>query len=528
MNVSRCIVFLTTLFACSVCASSLSAQSYFIPLQRQWIRTAEKNALRNDSVFIHLGEKPWIANEIGHSGAPTIDGIDNKHYSKVGAKVWRDHLVDIRGEDFRLMIDPLFDITGGRDVADTGAFRSANLLLNQRGLQVAGNIGKQVHFETSFYESQATVPDYLRAFNNQYGIYPGFGRTKTFGENGYDFALAMSNVTYTPNRHISVQMGQGKHFYGHGYRSVLWSDATMAYPFIKARATMLHGKLIYSSMYAELRTLDRLPRGEVPESLYKPKGASVHYLSFLPNHSLEIAIFESIICNRYDSTGTHGPSAWVAAPIVGAYSISHGFDDRNNSMVGINARWRISKKTMIYGQWAVDDWTDRRFASQIGISLYDLIIPGLDVQLEYDRVSEYTYASPFELQNYVTVNQPLGHPAGGGTQEAIAILNYSKNRWWAQSKVNLIHHVMGPAGDFNTNPDVHIITIAAWPQRSVLQVDCEIGWMIQPQTRTAILAGCTLRNDRIRTTAISTDAHQTAWLWIGLRSHFTNKYYDYQ
>jgi hypothetical protein len=266
----------------------------------------------------------------------------------------------------------------------------------------------------------------------------------------------------------------------------------------------------------------------VPESLYKPKGASVHYLSFLPNQSLEIALFESIIWNRYDSTGTHGPSAWIAAPVVGAYSISHGFDDRNNSMVGINVRWRISKKTMIYVQWAVDDWTDRRFANQIGISLYDLIIPGLDVQLEYDRVSEYTYASPFELQNYVTVNQPLGHPAGGGTQEAIAILNYSKNRWWAQSKVNLIHHVMGPAGDFNTNPDVHIITIAAWPQRSVLQVDCELGWMIQPQTRTAILAGCTLRNDRIRTTAISTDAHQTAWLWIGLRSHFTNKYYDYQ
>lgn len=528
MSITRCIVIITSILACSVCAPSLSAQSYFIPLQRQWIRSAERNALRNDSAHIHLGEKPWIASEVAPIKTGEIQIAGDRNYSKIGAKIWRDHLVDVRGSDYRITLDPLFDITAGRDMADTGAFHSANLLLNQRGLQVAGNIGTKVYFATSFYESQATVPDYLRSFNNRYGIYPGFGRTKTFHDNGYDFAMAMSNVTYAPSKKLQFQIGQGKHFYGHGYRSVLWSDAAMAYPYIKARLVLLNGKLTYSSMYAELRTLERLPRGEVPESLFKPKSASVHYLSFTPNANLEFGLFESIIWNRYDSTGTHGPSGWVAAPVVGAYTSTHGFDGINNSIMGLNARVRLGKKAMLYGQWAIDDWSGKRFAGQIGASIYDLLLPGLDLQLEYNRVGDYVYASPFALQNYANVNQPLGHPAGGSTQEAIAILNYTKNRWWCQAKANLMRQTQGPAGDFATNPDEQIVTFRAWPVRELLQADVEIGWMIQPQTRTSLLAGCTWRSDRIDSAFSGVDPLHTTWLWIGLRSHLTNKYYDYQ
>jgi hypothetical protein len=497
-------------------------------LQRQWIRNGEKSALRNDSTSFHLAEKPWVYAEISPSNANEIQIASEGNFSKVGAKIWRDHLVDVRGNDYRITLDPLFDLTIGRDIADTGKFRSANLMLNQRGLQVAGNIGLQVHFSTTFYETQATAPDYMRAFNDRYGIYPGFGRTKSFHDNGYDFAMAMSNVTYAPSKKLQLQIGQGKHFFGHGYRSVLWSDAAMAYPYIKARLVLLEGKLTYSTMYAELRTLERLPKGEVPESLFKPKGASVHYLSFSPTHAIEIGLFESIIWNRYDSTGTHGPSPWVAAPVIGAYSATHGFDGINNSLMGLNARVRLGKKAMLYGQWAVDDWSGRRFAAQIGASFYDLLVTGLDVQLEFNGVGDYVYASPFALQNYANVNQPIGHPAGGSTQEAIAILNYTKNRWWCQAKANLLRQTQGPAGDFTADPDVQIITIAAWPVRELLQTDVEIGWTIQPQTRTSILAGCTWRSDQTSSAPFGEAQQQTMWLWIGLRSHLTNKYYDYQ
>jgi hypothetical protein len=504
-------------------SATVFAQSLFVPLHRAWTNSAIASALTDSLPTSHLAEKPLLAFAVNNSGIVQTGDSLKAGQSRFRAKLLYEHLVNIREEQFALTIDPVLDVCAGRDIADTGAWKSANLFFNQRGLLLQGRVGQKVFFETSFFETQAIVPDYLRAFNNRYGIYPGFGRTKAYKENGYDFALATSHVTFVPRKSIMLQIGQGKHHYGHGYRSMLWSDGAFVYPFVKARFTFLKNRLTYSTLFAELRTTERLPRGEVPESLFKPKSASVHYLSYTPHPAIEIGLFESIIWNRYDSTGTHAPSEIATLPLIGLHSAVKGLDDENNGMLGLNASWRFKHKFMLYTQCAADHISNKRLGYQFGFRAFNLL-KGLNLQAEYNSASDFFYASRFELQSYSHVNQPLGHPAGGAFREWVLITTYHKNRFWTELKVNSIKQSQGPGSDFEANPADIFQTFAAWPENQRQQLDIECGWILQPQTRTSLVAGCTLRNRRIETG----EAVQTTWLWLGLRAQLLNHYTDYQ
>lgn len=499
------------------------SQTLVIPLHRAWTGAAMSSAIQDSLRPLHTAEKPLLSTEMKNDGVFHPEGIDSLRLRRFGAKLFRDDLVHFKNEDFELTVNPILDVHMGRDIADTGGWNAANLLFNQRGIFILGRIGQKLFFETSFFETQAIVPDYLRSFNNRYGIYPGFGRTKSYGETGYDFAMATSHVTYMPRKHIVLQIGQGKHHYGHGYRSLLWSDAGFVYPFIKARITLWKDRLTYSTMYSELRTLERLPKGEVPESLFKPKSASIHYLSFTPHPSLEIGIFESIIWNRYDSTGMHAPSAMAALPVLGLHSAAEGLNNLDNGMMGLNVCWRFMRKGMLYGQCALDNPSEQILGYQFGIRVFN-IAKGLDVQGEFNSASDFMYASRFELQQYAHVNQPIGHPTGGSFQEWTLLTNYRFKRFWGEVKFHYLKQSMGPEGDFEANPDDIFITIAPWPQRELKQVDVQCGWVMQPKTRTSIVMGCTLRNS---TGNLITET-STSWIWLGIRAQLLNHYNDYQ
>jgi hypothetical protein len=502
------------------------AQQSSIALQRLWLLEGERIALRNDSTSMHLGEKPWIAQKT--IGADALTWIESKkNFSKVGAKIFRDHAVDIRGEDYRIIVDPLFDITVGRDVADTGGFQSANLMFNQRGIQLMGDIGSKLSFQSAFFETQTLAPDYIRRMHDASGVYPSYGRTKAFGGRGYDFAMATSLITFAPTRSVTLQMGQGRQFYGHGYRSILWSDASFVYPFAKASFELWKGKIRYSAMYAELRTLERLPKGEVPESLFKPKSASVHYLSIVPHPNVEIGIFESTIWNRFDSTGTHPPSAWAAVPIIGMHSAAAGLDAEDNSMLGLNFRFSPGKKIKLYGQLALDQWPSRRIGWQAGVQVFDLAAPGLHAQLEFNHTGDYLYASAYPLQSVSHANQPMGHPGGSALSEQLLIVNYRKHRWMAEAHVNRMIQNGGPEGDYTSNPNEILLPFAAWGVRDLYQASASLSWIMQPQTCTSLSIGMTWRQESISQIIAPLFTSETRYIWFGLKSNILNQYSDF-
>jgi hypothetical protein len=522
MSQLRCIlVGLHTLLACGI-----TAQQTTLPLQRQWCVEAERIALANDSTPIHLGEKPYAAKAITGNQEVTW-ASPARNFSKVGAKLLRDHAVDVKGTDYRIMADPLFDITAGRDFGSWGKQSSENIIFNQRGIQLMGNIGSKFSFQSAFYETQTLAPYYMRRIHDDIGVYPSYGRTKAFKQDGYDFAMATSLLTYAPARFITLQVGQGRQFYGHGYRSLLWSDASFVYPYAKISLASKNGKLTYSTLYAELRTLERLPKGEVPESIFKPKSASVNYLSYSPSQRIEIGLFESTIWNRYDSLGTHAPSAWAAAPIIGLHSSVVGLNALENSMLGLNLRIRITHKLSVYGQLAADDFKSNRLGFQGGLHLYDWLVKGLHLQAEYNSTSDYFYASSYDLQTVSHNNQPMGHPGGSAVKEQYLIIDYHRKRLLIELRGNRLTQSNGPSGDYTGDPNEIFQPFIAWSARTLYQCQGELSWILQPATCTSLSLGCTLRKELNHYSFVSNTKDETCYIWLGIRSHLFNSYSDF-
>ncbi len=518
--------FAFAIVALLLCHATL-AQQKTISLNRFFTQEIERAILADTSAIVHSASKPYLESDLDLN---TIYGFKKdtlKVYSRAMGILLKHHLFSVKKDDYFLALDPLFDFTAGDDFGDTTAYAGRKLFTNQRGLQLIGDIGTKFSFQTSFYETQTYVPLYYKRIVDEGGVFPGFGRTKVYNLNGYDFAMANGWISYTPAKFLNIQFGNGKNFIGHGYRSLLLSDAAFSYPYIKACLTSPNRKFQYTALYASLQTLNRLPKGEVPESLFKRKAASINYLSWKPNATVEVGLFEGIIWERYDSTGTKPQSYGAYIPIIGVNSAINGFGNRNHVMTGLNLKIKTTRHSFIYGQAAVDRSISEGFSYQAGFKYFDLLIRNLDVQVEWNSVAAKTYSSHYPLQSYSHTNQPLGHPTGPATNEVLAIMNYRYHRFMAQLKFNHINHSTGPEGDWSSDPKVILETFAAWPVKIINQFDGSAGFQINPKTNFQILVGYTNRNDRVDYNFMDDSIMKTSYLYLSLRTNLINRYQDF-
>lgn len=510
-----------------LCGQFTTAQQKNIPLTRLFTQETERFVLGDSTVLFHQAAKPAIESDLDIHKIYLLAKDTIKIYFPGVGKFYKHHLLSIKKDDFFIAADPLFDFSLGKDFADTTSYAGKQLFTNQRGLQFIGDIGKQFSFQTSFYETQCFVPLYLKHFVDSTGTFPGFGRVKAYNLNGYDFAMANGWISYTPLKWLNIQFGQGKQFFGHGYRSLLLSDAAFSYPYLRARLTSPDHKWQYTATYASLQTLERLPLKEVPEALFKRKGGSFQYLSWLPTKKLELGLFEGIIWERYDSTGTIPQPYGAYLPVIGVNTLLQGFDGINHVLIGMNARIQVGKHQCFYGQVATDQPAAGEFGFQLGYKYFDLLVKNLDLQLEWNNLGGSMYAHPEHLQSYTHVNQPLGHPTGPATDELLAILNYRYKRLIAQFKYNSIVHSLGPDGSWASNPDLVYNNIAPWPTRSVTQLDVQAGVNFNPVTNFQIIAGYTSRSEKTDYNWSADQTMKTSYLYISLRTNLINRYSDF-
>jgi hypothetical protein len=90
--------------------------------------------------------------------------------------------------------------------------------------------------------------------------------------------------------------------------------------------------------------------------------------------------------------------------------------------------------------------------------------------------------------------------------------------------VNNLRQSQGPTSNFEVNPEGVYQNFVAWPEKQRQQLDIQCGWIVQPQTRTSIVAGCTFQKNPIIASSIA----ETTWLWLGIRAQLLNHYSDYQ
>jgi len=362
-------------------------------------------------------------------------------------------LISIGSKEYMFKVSPVINFDFGKEAGSTNY-----KYFNTRGAEIRGGIDNKVGFYTYLTDNQAVLPLYINKKRiAQDNVLSGEGWQKNFKNGGTDFFTARGYITFNATKHIDVQFGQDKNFLGNGYRSVLLSDYSNNYLFLRLNTQA--GPVHYQNLFCEL--LD-YPTQSSGSNLYVKKYATIQKLDVRIMNNLTIGAFENVIFSRGNVNGTKGGFDFqYLNPIIFYTSIEHTIGDNDNVGLGFDWKYNFLKTASFYGQVYIDDFnfTDLKmeldtflvkiklkshrsytkqgsyrdkFGFQGGFKYIDVGgIDNLDAQVEYNLVMPYTYshydvtykgAAPQETFSHY--RQPLAHPLGANFKEWVLILRY--------------------------------------------------------------------------------------------------------
>jgi hypothetical protein len=399
------------------------------------------------SAAAHLGER-LLASPAGLSAADQFNAQylakDNWMFSALGDSLnqsqrpflkyfYRDQtdLYHVQTTDFSFRLNPVLLLQGGKDGGENSldGFR----YVNTRGVAFEGLIDQRLGFYGSFTDNQETVPGWVQqrvVRDSEPGapVAPHEGYTKYFktqGGSAYDFFTARGGITYAATKHINVQLAHDRNFIGNGYRSLILSDYSTPYFFLKINTRVW--KFNYQNIFAEL-TASR----QNADTLYNKKYLALHHLSFDVTNNFNIGVFESEVAGR---RGT-GLELQYLNPVIFYRAIEQQLGSEDNALLGLDFKWNIKHRAQLYGQLVFDEfkvseitsgngWWANKQAIQLGGKYLDLAgVPNLDLQLEFNYIRPFTYQHENEFTNYQHYQQPLAHPMGANVTEVIGVLSY--------------------------------------------------------------------------------------------------------
>lgn len=500
-----------------------------------------EGALNKPDADFHTSIRPFLEGEVRQ--IINYDSLDRFGYndkklanSKIGRKFFKQYFFQTKGDDYFLELSPLFDLQYGKDFAN-----DSSLYVNTRGVQVSGNIGKKFSFYSSFYENQAKFPDYIAEYVKAKEVVPGQGRIKTFKTNGFDFSQAFGYISFTPSTYLNLQFGHGKNFIGDGYRSLLLSDFSYSYPFLKITTSVWKIRYVnlFTSFQSDITLADNL-------ASYPRKYGSFHYLDINICKRVQLGLFEGIIWQATDSTGKRGIDINYFNPIIFYRPIEFSLNSADNAILGANMKVKVFKQTSIYGQFVMDDlnlskmqdgkgFFQQKYGWQIGVKSFNLFgVPNLYVQAEYNQVRPYVYAHKKRLQNYSHYDEPLAHPLGANFRETIGIIAYRYKDISAEVKMNYAVYGADTANlsygqniflsDYNAVGGIYSFgnAIGQGVKTKLMYATFRVSYLINPKTNWNIFAEYTYRKK-------STDfrEHNNSLFNIGMRTSLRNLYYDF-
>lgn len=524
-------VFGKVVVACMLVLTAMQAraQQNDIPLQRDFYMDVERNAAAREA-RIHTGLKPLIqsradlTNVMGHR----VDST--RYYYWITQRIYKDHLLEVKGEDFRLTADLLFQFEYGYEQADRTIYADTNRFYsNVRGAWFTGDIGKKISFQTFFQEHQSIAPQYLFLSVSETGTISGQGRVKFDRRRILDYGWSQGNISYSPVNWLNVQFGHGKHFVGHGYRSVLLSDHALNAPYLKLSALTTNRRFQYSTWLTKLQSgagvVDRLPTGQSSESLFYWRRARFNHVS-VDLGRVQLGLFESTIFEDIDSTGVRPFDALELNPVIGVNTLLRGFNGPEKTLLGIDLRVKITDKGYLYGQFAADDPGGKRYAYQAGIRWFDVLRKDLNVQLEYNTATPFMYLHSNTKLAYEHAGLPLAHPMGAYFSEVVGIADAAFGRFHGMVKVVSATYNKDPSttevyGSSLSRPDREVPGPLGPVRQQLVHLDATASYLFNPQTNLRFYIGFQRRG-----LTNSVDEQQSSMVYIGLRTSIFNRYYD--
>lgn len=499
----------------------------------------------------HTASKPYTYVEVAkyYSIAAENEKLKKSTSNWWAKKLWNENLVELQGEDYWLVLNPIFDM----QIGTASGNKHANTFINTRGVNLNGGLGSKLNFTTTIFESQGKFADYYNRYaasikpdGGNPATIPGIGIAKGFKTDAYDFPSAEANLTFAPAKFIDLQLGYGRNFIGDGYRSVLESDAASPYPYFKINTNFW--KLKYTNTYMWLKDV----RPDVTlERTYATKFMANHYLSLNVTNRWNLGLFESVI---WSNTNNRGFDMSFVNPIIFYRSVEFASSARTgNALLGLTSKYKLDNQINFYGQFLLDEFSlgevkgvknswKNKFAYQLGVKYYNAFkVDNLLLQLEFNHVRPYVYSHSAPITNYGHNNQSIGHPWGGNFEEFLAIARYHKGRLYADAKITF-----GTRGlDFDTTennynyggniykdydierPYSSGVTVGQGNKTSVFIADLQGGYLVNPMTNLKLFGSFIFRNfDPTQNTA-TVFKENTTWFSIGIRSDVFNWYFDY-
>jgi len=514
-----------------------------IPLQRDIVFSLDKYLNRkNTGVFTAL--KPYnktVVDPVVKADSAITPGCKPAKEKErwVMRKIFREDLFVINYQDFHLYVSPLFNFGYGMSLAE-----KKSLYYNTRGVQLKGTFGKKIYFITSYYETQARFPDYITNHIKTFEVGPGTGRVKDYKTGGYDFGTPYALISFTPEPHWNIQFGFDKNFIGDGYRSLLLSDNTYQYPFLKIHVN--YEWFYYQTIFTAFQNLNTAAVLNAPYVWYhgyQTKPGSFNYAGFRIGKSVELGLFEGIIWRAAEGSRKFNWNSII--PVIFVNTIHYSLFDQNNIVVGLTAKYKPLNTLNFYGQLMIDNlkfnklfkrgYQSNAVGFQLGGKWYNMFgIQNWNIQAEYNQVRPFAYSSPNPLQSYTHYNQALAHPLGANFRELIGFMNYRWHRIYAEAQ--LAYAMTGVDTD-TTNWGQNIFLSQTTNQRGydsqgnfitqglktdILNAGIRVGYLFNPKTNLVVEAGYNMRHYKN-----SADNLLTHYFYFGLKTSLTNIYNDF-
>ena len=341
------------------------------------------------------------------------------------------NLFEVNTKDFTMRVNPILNLGVGQQKNDPEL-----TFVNQRGLEVRGEVDGKVFFYTNIVESQARFADYVTQRIEDVKAIPYAGNYKQYTPrvidvtNAYDFNQATAYIGFQATRHIGLQLGHGKHFIGNGYRSVFLSDFSNYAFYLKLNARVW--KFHYQCLFQELSAAGSNNFGGGNQRIPK-KYVAAHYLNYRITPKLAIGLFEATVLNRSEQFELQ-----YLNPIILYRTIEGMIGNPDNVLLGLDARWNFLDHFQLYSQFLLDEflfsslvrpeekgWWGNKFSWQAGAKYINAFgVDHLDLQLEYNTVRPYTYSHNDPYNSYTHYNQPLAHPLLSNFKEVICVARF--------------------------------------------------------------------------------------------------------
>lgn len=446
-------LFTLAVFSIWLPPNSAQAQSSYAPLNEDYYHLIERYEILSgeQTTEFDTSIKPYRRRAIGNFiDSLTLDGSssaddfnqkylanDNWDYTHFDDSLTRAPFLKYffrrpsdfwhwQNDDLTLHVNPVLHWELGRDGSGEGLTYT-----NTRGIQVHGTIDKKVDFYSYIGENQIVFPDYVNDYVRRTLTVPQEGFWKGLGDGGVDFLTARGHIGFQATRHIHLQLGHGKHFVGSGYRSMILSDFSNNYLFLRIDTDVW--RLHYTNIFAQL-TSDIVGNrtGLFGTVEFIPKYMAFHRLGVRLGKKVNVGLFESVISGSRDNEFDFD----YINPIIFYRAIEQQEGSTGNALLGVDVSWMIGRQVSLYGQAVLDEfviseirsgagWWGNKYALQLGGKYISALgIDNLDLQFEYNRARPYTYSHQDLYRSYTHYEQPLAHPLGANFDEVIGIVRY--------------------------------------------------------------------------------------------------------